>query len=540
MEPKKRKMPKTAVVCALLLVSACCVRQEAAAGQEPQTAASGSDSSRLLSFEELVKLSQTAKPEGELARRLDAVLRSAPIHNNAAAPPHRPKTDNLGSLVRVGVWNIERGLNLEDIKGALAGSAKLRTDSSGGGKSGQKGLAASQSSALRDVDVLVLNEADLGMKRTGYKDIARELAGALQMNYVYGVEFVEVDPIFELGTEEVHLPEAQVDTRLSEDLKVDRQEYRGLHGTAILSRYPIERARVLRLPVCYDWYGKELKAISKLEHGRRWSADKLFRERMQRELRHGGRMALIADVSIPELPTGAATVVAVHLENKCDPSCRRRQVQTVLSEIKSDTHPVILAGDFNTTSRDNTPTSFRYETMKRVADYKFWIGQVTWHFNPLGIFKYALIPVRYLHGYNDPTAFHVPIFWDNGERGLFKAVERFRSADGRTFDFRGRPERTLYSRKRTLADSNERGGKGFVPTYRFSRDYGGLVGRFKLDWIFVSPYIQDPRKPGQRYQFAPHFPMTMRELNESVPEGISDHPPLTVDLPLEEPASLPR
>lgn len=533
-------MPKTAVVCALFLVSACCVPLEAAAAQEPQTAASGSDSLDLLSFEELVKLSQTAKPEGGLAHRLDTVLSSAPIHNDAAAAPHKPRTDNLGSLVRVGVWNIERGLNLEDIKAALTGSVELRVDSSGGGKQGQKELMASQLSALRDVDVLVLNEADLGMKRTGYRDVARELAGALQMNYVYGVEFVEVDPIFELGTEEVHLPEAQADVRLSEDLKVDRQQYRGLHGTAILSRYPIERARVLRLPVCYDWYGKELKAISKLESGRRWSAHKLFQERIQRELRHGGRMALIADVAIPDLPTGAATVVAAHLENKCDPSCRRRQAEAVLSELKDDAHPVILAGDFNTTSHDNTPTSFRNEIMKRVADYKFWVGQAASHFNPLGIFKYALVPVRYLHGYNDPTAFHVPIFWDNNERGLFKAIERFRFADGRAFDFRGRPERTLRSRKRTLADSNERGGKGFVPTYRFRRDYGGLVGRFKLDWVFVSPFIRDPRKAGQSYRFAPHFPMTMRELNESVPEGISDHPPLTVDLPLQEPAFAPR
>lgn len=534
-------MPKTAVVCALLLASACCAPQESAAGQQTQTAGSVSDSLDLLSFEELVKLSETAKSEGELGRRLDAVLSSAPIHNDGAVPPRKPKTENLGSLVRVGVWNIERGLNLEDIKGALTGNAKLPVDGSAGGKEGQKELVGLQLSALRDVDVLVLTEADLGMKRTGYKDVARELAGALQMNYVYGVEFVEVDPIFELGTEEVHVPaDAQADARLSEDLKVDRRQYRGLHGTAILSRYPIGSARVVRLPVCYDWYREERKAISKLESGRRWSADKLFRERIERELRHGGRMALIADVAIPELPTGAATVVAAHLENKCDPSCRRLQVKALLSEVKNDTHPVILAGDFNTTSRDNTPTSFRNEITKRVADYKFWIGQVASHFNPLGIFKYALVPVRYLHGYNDPTAFHVPIFWDNGERGLFKAVERFRFADGRAFDFRGRPERTLRSRKRTLADSNERGGKGFVPTYRFRRDYGGLVGGFKLDWIFVSPFIRDPRKAGQSYRFAPHFPMTMRELNESVPEGISDHPPLTVDLPLEEPASLPR
>lgn len=106
------------------------------------------------------------------------------------------------------------------------------------GESGQKELVASQLSALRDVDALVLNEDDLGMKRTGCKDVARELAGVLQMNYMYGVEFVEVDSIFEPGAEEVHLPGAQVGARLSEDLKVDCQQYGGLHGKAILEPLP--------------------------------------------------------------------------------------------------------------------------------------------------------------------------------------------------------------------------------------------------------------------------------------------------------------
>jgi hypothetical protein len=115
-------------------------------------------------------------------------------------------------------------------------------------------------------------------------------------------------------------------------------------------------------------------------------------------------------------------------------------------------------------------------------------------------------------------------------------VQKFRFADGHAFDFRGEPNRTMPPKSRTLADSNQRAGKGFVPTYSFSRDFGGLVGRFKLDWIFVKPFITDPRCTEQSYQFAPHFPVTMRELNDSVEDRISDHPPMTVDLPLPEPA----
>ena len=49
-------------------------------------------------------------------------------------------------------------------------------------------MIQSQLASLQEIDVLVLNEADWGMKRTDYRDVAGELAAALHMNYVYGVE----------------------------------------------------------------------------------------------------------------------------------------------------------------------------------------------------------------------------------------------------------------------------------------------------------------------------------------------------------------
>ncbi len=53
---------------------------------------------------------------------------------------------------------------------------------------------------LRTADVIVWNEVDSGMKRTGYYAVIRELGEALKMNWAYGVEFVKVDPMV-LGTE---------------------------------------------------------------------------------------------------------------------------------------------------------------------------------------------------------------------------------------------------------------------------------------------------------------------------------------------------
>ena len=219
-------------------------------------------------------------------------------------------------------------------------------------------------------------------------------------------------------------------------------------------------------------------------------------------------------------------------------SDKERVVEFLKSIETGDEAPLCYVdpgGDLNTTSSDNTPTSIRNEIMTCVTDYKFWVGQAVSHFHPLGVFQYTLFPVRYFNAHNDPTAFHLPILWDNREQPLFRTMKKFRFVDNGAFDFRGEQERTLPPRSRTLADSNQRGGKGFIPTYAFASNYGGLVGQFKLDWIFVKPLIGDSQKTGQSYRFAPHFPVTMRELNSSVEDRISDHPPMTVDLPLVEP-----
>jgi hypothetical protein len=149
----------------------------------------------------------------------------------------------------------------------------------------------------------------------------------------------------------------------------------------------------------------------------------------------------------------------------------------------------------------------------------------------------VLTPVKYFKNYLDPTSTHLPVIGANKEAVLFRHVEHFRFADQKAFDFRGETEHNLHEKGRTLANSNQRARKGFEPTFTLKRDFGGLVGRYKLDWFFVKPYIQRPRGDGMSYAFAPHFPMTMRDLNNAVPDGISDHAPITVDLPLPDPAA---
>ncbi len=520
----------------VVLVLICAVPTLAAQAVHPAEASAP----EVLSFEQLNTLSKTAKPEGALGERLNKILTTPVIQNiadTASTQPHRPVVKGLGPSLRVGFWNIERGLNFNLIHSALAEDAEFRA-SALTASSNRASAIRDELRNLRDADILALNEVDLGMKRTEYRDVARDLAGKLRMNYAYGVEFVEVDPLFDLDTERISLPDRALQQRLEEDLRVDTDRYHGLHGNAVLSRYPILHARIIRLPVCYDWYGSEVRAISQLERGKRWSARKLFRERIEREVRHGGRMALVVDVAMPDLPTGELTVVSAHLENRCPPACRQKQVAALLAAIQTVRNPVVLAGDLNSSGRDTAPTSVRNEIMKRVTDYRFWVTRAVFWYSPVP--QYVLFPIRYFHSYLDPTAWHFPFLWENRERGLFKRIERFRFDDGYAFDFRGKRKRTLNGRQRTLADSNQRGSKGFIPTYTFERDFGGWTGRFKLDWFFVKPFIRDPRRNGQSYKLAPHFPITMRDLNESVEERISDHPPMTVDLPFAEPQAFDR
>ena len=82
------------------------------------------------------------------------------------------------------------------------------------------------------------------MKRTGYRSVVQELGNALDMNWAYGVEFVEVDPI-SLGTETLEGWEGEAERQqLLAEIQVDRTKLKALHGTAILSRYPISAARL--------------------------------------------------------------------------------------------------------------------------------------------------------------------------------------------------------------------------------------------------------------------------------------------------------
>jgi len=496
----------------------------------------------LLTFDELVQLEKKDDPQPKLAARLNQLLHTPFISNEASlsgAKPNHPSSETLGPFIRATMWNIERGIQLDGIKIALTEPDKFgkyieekKNPKSKPLTAEELGEVNKQLEILRPTDLFILNEVDNGVTRTNYRDVARELAQALNMNYAYAVEFLELDPL-NLGLEKVNLDDKAAQEDIQKSFEPDKSRYLGLHGTAVLSRYPILKATVRPIRVCYDWFLGEKKEISKLEAGKRTGANLLFMERITREVRRGGRTALIVELAVPESPTGAVTVVAPHLETKCKPDCRRKQMTEILGWIRAEKNPVILAGDFNTSGTDTSPTSVSKVVTNRLKDPDQWaVTAVKWS---TGAPTILLMPVNMMRNKNDPTGFDVPLISRKKEAKLFGDLDDFHFEDGHTFDFRGEDARSADGRGGTLSDSNQRAMKGFRYTFALDRTYGGLVGEYKLDWFFVKGYATDSDKPGGSYKFAPHFARTLEEVNNAPDESLSDHFPITVDLPLTEP-----
>jgi endonuclease/exonuclease/phosphatase family metal-dependent hydrolase len=176
------------------------------------------------------------------------------------------------------------------------------------------------------------------------------------MNYVFEVEFVELNGIL------VHRHRMQKQNTLSRDedrFGDDPARDRGMEGSAMLSRYPIRDATVIRLPSEYDWYHGEIKALGELQRMQKWSSEKLFDERIKRQVRRGGRIALLANIEVPQSPAGVITIVCPHLEDYTEPRGRRSQADYLLQQLSQISNPVIVAGDFNTMGHNAHPQTFK-------------------------------------------------------------------------------------------------------------------------------------------------------------------------------------
>ena len=206
----------------------------------------------------------------------------AEVHHIAAMP------DKVSDRMGVLVFNMERGVHLEELGDFLESCPHLSP-----------------------YDVILANELDDGCSRSGQRDTTGELARRLGMNYVFGLEFIEL---------------------------ADSNAEKGYHGNAIFSRWPIKKAKIVRLPEQYNWYFDRQKSI-------------------------GGRMAILAELDINGKSLGVGTI---HLENRTHGEGRRVQLEAILKEAETFLQgmPVVLGGDLNTNTFDGRDKA----TIQEIAD----------------------------------------------------------------------------------------------------------------------------------------------------------------------------
>jgi len=227
----------------------------------------------LRGYKTLVELKRSAF-YSDYGNRIETFLKTAQLKSQPNAVPR------LNSFLRIVQWNIEKGKQFDSILNLLQSNETLRW-----------------------ADVIILNEADLGMNRSQNRHVARDLAESLGMHMVFAPCFVELTK----GT--------------GEELGLDGKNRESLQGNAVLSRYPIQEAQVIPLPATFEPY-------------------EFF------EKRFGWRNCLWAGI---QLTQRVLWIGSVHLELRNTPKCRARQMQYLLERLPGNGEgSYVLGGDLNT------------------------------------------------------------------------------------------------------------------------------------------------------------------------------------------------
>jgi len=492
-----------------------------------------------LTFDELKGLATNPKPGGEVEQKL-ARFFSRPIISNEAwysgSRPARAQNAAMGEFVRVATWNIEKSIRAHDAAVALkspeAFEALIDSRVAPPGSAKREELLRERE-RLTTADVILLQEMDIGIGRSGYRDAAREIAQALGMNYVYAPQQLEIDPVL-LGMEAI--PDGRGGKVTHQP---DPKRYKGVFGIAVLSRYPVKSARCFQLQTQpYDWHAGEKATTDLVEHSRRFAAEILFENKVVREMKVGGRIFFRVDLAVPGLPHDTLSVIHNHLEIKARPQHREAQMVEILSHIKDIPHTVVMAGDHNTSKADLSPTSTKRVLARTTTSSQTWlsVGMNVLMAAPV-VVNTGRILINNVKNLHDPLAFHVPIVLPNDSLSLFKAVEKFRFADGGQFDFRGDRDRSINRSSAKLANSNEKARFGRTPTFSVKRPIGPL-GRGRLDWIFVKPPPSALAEGKKSYRLSPHFGEALSSFGKALNPLLSDHIPCVVDIPVQEPTGL--
>ncbi len=217
----------------------------------------------------------------DLGPRLEAVLATVRRH----LPPHPADEPPDPGRVMAVHWNIEHGNHYDMVAAALRDHPQLQA-----------------------ADLVLLTEVDLGMARSGNRDVARDLARALNLHGAWAPLFLETTA----GRDD------------DAALAAGRDNQEALFGLAILSRWPVAEARIVELP-----------------------SPEAFQ--FDVEGMYGRHIALVAEIQRP----GERFVAAVvHLELHRTRRHRAGQMQVLAQALARVGCPVIIGGDFNSHTFD--------------------------------------------------------------------------------------------------------------------------------------------------------------------------------------------
>lgn len=498
---------------------------------------------QFLTFGELQDLYKSdLYPRASLRRKLKKFMTTPIISNEAYYEGARPSgavDSKLGvPAVHVVSWNIEKSIQMKDAIAAFSSVDEFRSlidlEKAPEGSEAYETILR-QRNRLEGADVIVLQEMDIGVKRSGYINAAGDLAKALKMNYAFAPEQLEIDPVY-LGLETIQYDDGTVDREQSDYYAGDPAKYKGVFGVAVLSRYPIKKAQVFQLKNQeYDWFEGEKPKLGFVEKARRIGAEELFRNEFTREIKAGGRTFFRVDLEVPGLPEETLTIINIHLEIKCTPEGRERQTAEILSYIKGIKHPVIMMGDFNAAPEDLSPTSAARIAERTIKNPTTWLNAATTYLLPQAlVINVSRFVSNFTKNRDNPLAADIAVIAPNPLHPLFQMIQNYRFNDGGAFDFRGDADRSINGKDGALANSNQRDLKGFKTSWSVKRPLS-LIGKYRLDWVFVKSFLEEPLGEDGSYRGAPHFGETLEELNTSLKVQISDHHPNAVDIPLQEP-----
>ncbi|HEX4405226.1 MAG TPA: hypothetical protein VH560_10390, partial [Polyangia bacterium] len=102
---------------------------------------------------------------GEVNRVLESVERGDHASLAAESGPRQRE-------LRIVAWNVQRGARLDDLRRAVVAPP------------------------FADADLFLLSEVDVGVGRSGNRNVARELAESLGMSYAFGVSYLALTDDF--------------------------------------------------------------------------------------------------------------------------------------------------------------------------------------------------------------------------------------------------------------------------------------------------------------------------------------------------------